>query len=72
MTDEEAEALDELLTKITPKIKVGEGGFFTRQRDLLDSLDPVSANYIRTQAEIKHITPAQVISDLVLKELQLA
>jgi len=69
MTDEEADALDELLTKTTPKIKVGEGGFFTRQRDLLDSLDPVSANYIRSQAEIRHKTPAQIISDLVQKEL---
>ena len=44
MTNEEADALDELLTRTTPKIKVGEGGFFTRQRDLLDALDPVAAN----------------------------
>ena len=71
MTDEEADALDELLTRITPKIKVGEGGFFTRQRNLLDALDPVAANYILSQAEIKQQSPAQVIGDLVLKELQL-
>jgi len=48
MTDEEADALDDLLTKTTPKIKTGEGGFFTRQRDILDALDPVAANYIRS------------------------
>ena len=71
MTDEEADALDELLTKTTPRIRAGEGGFFTRQRDLLNALDPISANYIRSQAEIKHKSPAQVIGDLVLKELQL-
>ena len=70
MTDEEADALDEYLTKTTPKIRVGEGGFFTRQRDLLDALDPVAADYILSQAEIMHKTPAQIISDLVLKELQ--
>jgi len=70
MTDEEADALDELLTRTTPRIKAGEGGVFTRERNLLDSLDPVAANYIRSQAEIKHKTPAQVIGDLVRKELQ--
>ena len=70
MTDEEADALDELLTKTTPRIKVGEGGVFTRQRDLLNALDPITANYIRSQAEIKQQSPAQVIGDLVLKELQ--
>ena len=70
MTDEEADMLDELLTRTTPRVKVGEGGFFTRQRDLLNALDPVAANYIRSQAEIKQQSPAQVIGDLVLKELQ--
>ena len=70
MTDEEADELDELLTKTTPRIRVGEGGFFTRQRDLLNALDPITANYIRSQAEIKQQSPAQVIGDLVLKELQ--
>ena len=70
MTDEEADALDELLTRTTPRIKAGEGGVFTRERNLLDSLDPVAANYIRSQAEINHKTPAQVIGDLVRKELQ--
>ena len=70
MTDEEADALDELLTKTTPKIKIGEGGFFTQQRNLLNALDPVAANYIISQAEIRHLSPAQVIGDLVRKELQ--
>ena len=70
MTDEEADALDELLTKTTPKIQVGVGGYFTRQRDLLEALDPVAANYILSQAEIKNLTPAQIIGELVRKELQ--
>jgi hypothetical protein len=39
LTEEEYDALDELLTKTTPKIRVGEGGFFTKQRNLLNALD---------------------------------
>jgi hypothetical protein len=70
MTDEEADMLDELLTRTDPKIRIGAGGFFTRQRDLLDALDPVAANYIRSQAEIMHQSPAKIIGDLVRKELQ--
>jgi hypothetical protein len=70
MTDEEAQALDELLTRTTPKLRTGEGGVFTRQRDLLAALDPVAAGYVRSQAELKRQTPSQVIGDLVRKELR--
>jgi hypothetical protein len=69
MTDEEADALDELLTRTTPKLKIGGGGVFTRQRDLLKLLDDVSANYIMTRAEATHQTPSQVIGKMVRKEL---
>jgi len=69
MTDEEADELDELLTRTTPKIREGEGGFFTKQRNLLNALDPVAANYIRSQAEIEHQSPSQIIGRLVRKEL---
>ena len=72
MTDEEADELDELLTRTTPKIRRGEGGFFTRERDLLSALDPVAANYIRSQAEIKHLSPVQIIGELIRKEIALA
>ena len=72
MTDEEADALDELLTNTAPSVRVGEGGFFTRQRDLLNALDPVASNYIRCQAEINNKSPAQIIGELVRKELRSA
>jgi hypothetical protein len=72
MTDEEADALDEELTRITPKIRVGEGGFFTRQRNLLNALDPVTANYIRSEAEIKHRSPAEIIGDWVREKIAAA
>ncbi|MDR0290062.1 MAG: hypothetical protein LBI06_03935 [Treponema sp.] len=70
MTDAEADALDELLTRTTPKIRRGEGGVFTRERDLLNALDPVAANYIRSRSEIECRSPAQIIGRLVRKELQ--
>jgi hypothetical protein len=69
MTDEEADALDELLTRITPKIRAGEGGFFTRQRNLLNALDPVAANYIRSEAEIRHQSPSEIIGDWVREKI---
>jgi hypothetical protein len=70
MTDEEADALDELLTRTTPKIRTGEGGFFTRQRDLLNALDPVAANYIRSQAEIKNLSPSQIIGNWAREKIE--
>jgi hypothetical protein len=63
MTDEEADALDERLTRTTPKVRAGEGGLFTRQRNLLSALDPAAANYIRSQAELKHLSPSEVIGE---------
>jgi hypothetical protein len=70
MTDEEADALDELLTRTTPKIRAGEGGFFTRQRNLLNALDPVAANYIRSQAELKRLSPSQIIGEMVRDKIE--
>jgi hypothetical protein len=69
MTEEEANTLDELWTRTTPPIRTGEGGPFTRQRDLLRALDEVTANYILTRAEATHQTPAAVIAGLVREKL---
>jgi hypothetical protein len=71
MTDEEADALDELLTKTTPKL-TAIPGVFAQQRALLDSLDPVAANYILTMTKSTHKTPADIIGELVRKELKAA
>jgi hypothetical protein len=69
MTDEEADVLDDLLTRTTPKLRTGGGGVFTRQRELLKLLDEVSANYIMTIAEVNHQTPAQVIGKMVREKI---
>jgi len=68
MTDKEAKALDEEFTNGT--LRLGEGmGPTTRRRELLRLLDEVSANYILTIAESTHKTPAQVVGDMVRREI---
>ena len=68
MTDEEYDALDELLTKTTPRLtKVTSP--LTRQRQLLDALDEVSANYIMSKAEAFHKTPSEIIGEMVREKM---
>jgi hypothetical protein len=69
MTEEEADALDELWTKTTPKINPNKPGVFIRQKNLLDSLDALSADYIQTKAEAFHKTPAEIIGELVREKI---
>jgi hypothetical protein len=68
MTDEEYEALDELLTRTTPEL-TGIPGVFANQRTLLSLLDTVTANYIQTRAEATNQTAAQVIGAMVRREI---
>ncbi|GHV78266.1 hypothetical protein AGMMS49944_00570 [Spirochaetia bacterium] len=68
MTDEEAIALDEEFTNGT--LRLGDGmGPTMRRRELLRLLDDVSANYLITIAESTHKTPAQVVGDMVRREI---
>jgi hypothetical protein len=70
MSDEEYDALDEYYTRNPPKVDPSKrGGMFTRQRELLDSLDQVAADYIRTRAEADHKLPAQIIGELVREKI---
>jgi len=68
MTDEEADALDELLTKTTPKL-TNIPGIFARQKALLGNLDETTANYILTKAEAYNKTPSEIIKDLVREKI---
>jgi hypothetical protein len=68
MTDEEADALDELLTQTTVRL-TNIPGVFARQRALLGALDEVTANYIITKAEAFHKTPSEIIGELVREKL---
>jgi len=66
MTEEEADALDEYYTKNPPKINTAKaGGYFTRQRELLNVLDDISADYIITRAGATNKLPAQIIGEMV-------
>ncbi|GMO25139.1 MAG: hypothetical protein Ta2F_00290 [Termitinemataceae bacterium] len=69
MTEEEANALDELYTKKIPPIRIGVGGLLTRQRDLLRSLDEVAANYLITKATSTNKTVSQLIGELVREKI---
>jgi hypothetical protein len=69
MTDEEADALDEYYTQNTIMPSSGKPGLFARQRALLDALDDVAAHYILSRAKAAHKTPAQIIGEMVRKEL---
>jgi hypothetical protein len=70
MTEEEAEALDEYYTQNPPKINTAKaGGYFTRQRELLDVLDDLSADYIITRAGASNKLPAQIIGEIVRERI---
>ena len=75
MTDEEADALDELYTKTIPPIRTLSrasefvGGPLTRQRELLRSLDEEAANYLITKAASTHKTVSRLIGELVREKI---
>jgi hypothetical protein len=75
MTDEEYDALDELLTRTTPKLSGNPGGFFTERKERMarlaetDQRDRLTSEWLNTKAETTHKTPAELIGELVRKEL---
>jgi len=69
MTDEEADALDELWTHTTPEINTNKPGFLTRKGFTMISLDPVTATYLQAKAAVSHCSLSEIISELVKKEL---
>jgi hypothetical protein len=69
MTDEEADALDEYYTQNTVMPDSGKPGFFARHKETFVGIDPITAAYLRAKAEATHKTPAQIIGELVRKEL---
>jgi hypothetical protein len=74
MKDKEAAEYAEKFEKTIPQIRRGEGGPLSREREeiLLESLDSFSARYIRAKANATSKSAAEVIEDLVKKELATA
>jgi hypothetical protein len=72
MTDEEYDALDELLTNTTPKLKKGEGGFFTEHRARMLLLDEATVRILDARAKAVHKTPSEFVTQLIRKDLAAA
>ncbi|MDR0636752.1 MAG: hypothetical protein LBF87_07715 [Treponema sp.] len=72
LTDEEADALDELLTRTTPKTNSNVQGPFIKHRDTLVVLDPFSAEYLKARMLATKKTPAELINDMIRREMALA
>jgi len=63
MTNEEAEALDELWTNTTPEIDTSKPGFLARKSFTMISLDPVTAIYLQAKSAVSHHSPSEIISE---------
>jgi hypothetical protein len=69
MTDEEADVLDELWTRTTPEIDISKPGFLTRKGFTMVSLDPVAATYLQARAAATHLSPTEIIGEMIRKEI---
>jgi hypothetical protein len=72
MTDEEADALDELWTRTTPEIDTSKPGFLTRKGFAMVSLDPVTAAYLQAKAALSHHSPSELIGEMVREKIAVA
>jgi hypothetical protein len=69
MTEEEADALDELWTKTTPKINVGAGGgFFSEHRAQMVLLDEQTARILNAKAMAVRQTPSEFVAQMIRRE----
>jgi len=69
MTEEEANALDEEITNADITLKVGTGGIFMRQKELLNALDRASADYLITRAMATNKMPLQILGEMVHEKI---
>jgi len=76
LTEEEYDALDEKWTKNTPKVGPNGTGFFAQRKAALAAqaarsitVDSFTADYLLTRAIVAHKTPAEIISEMVQREI---
>jgi hypothetical protein len=72
MTDEEYYALDEELTRSVPKLGPAGSDWLTERELRLIGLTKLSTDYLLTKAAATSQTPAQLIDELVRKEITAA
>jgi hypothetical protein len=70
MTDEEADYWDDYFTKNPPKIDPARNRVTIQPLTIV--VEGSAAQYLKSAAEAEHKTPAQIIGDLVRKELKAA
>jgi hypothetical protein len=83
LTEEEYDALDEKWTKTTPQVGPNGTGFFAQRKKVLDAagasaagarsitLDSFTADYLLTRGIAAGKTPAEIIREMVQKEIAL-
>ena len=69
MTEEEADALDELLTRTTPKVNPAVLGVTAKKGFKTITVDDFSADYITSKALATRQTPEEIIHKMVTREL---
>jgi hypothetical protein len=74
LTEEEAEALDELLTNTTPEVNPNVEGPFIKnyRRGMMVALDQFSAQYLQSRMLATKQTPAELISSMIQKQMAVA
>ena len=72
MTEEEADALDDLLTKTTPRVNPAVKGITAQKGFKMLTVDNFSAEYITSKALATRQTPEEIIHEMVTRELAAA
>ena len=72
MTDEEADALDELMTHTDLKLGPNGTGFFSNKGYQMIALDEDTARILNAQSIATHRSPAELVADLVHERLAVA
>jgi len=74
LTEEEADALDELLAKTTPEVNPNVEGPFVKNHRLgmMVALDRFSAEYLQSRMLATKQTPAELIGGMIRREMAIA
>jgi len=70
MTDEEADALAELVIKNPPKVSGdGKSGFFMKHKGSIVVLDDISATWLRATSESTNKNPSDLINEIIREKM---
>ena len=73
LTDEEAEALDNELTRGIPVLTEVEGPFIKNYRSsMMVALDQLSAQYLQARMLATKQTPTELISEMIMEKIAIS